>query len=173
MLANLSVSYADSSLYQREPCYSFGLKCWFATEQAQERKPILRFIWLAILHRFIDFQSTLPVFAERSYHPPLLKEGKFYYLFGLLFIAENKIKSFAYSISQSATADSSLYQREPCNSFSLNCWFTAKQFYKRQPVLRFVEVADLYRKNSSNNLKRGDQWSPLRVICNLPLSVAE
>ena len=24
---NLSVSYADSSLYQREPCYSFGLKC--------------------------------------------------------------------------------------------------------------------------------------------------
>ena len=24
---NLSVSYADSSLYQREPCNSFGLKC--------------------------------------------------------------------------------------------------------------------------------------------------
>ena len=26
-LFNLSVNYADSSLYQREPCYSFGLKC--------------------------------------------------------------------------------------------------------------------------------------------------
>ena len=26
-LFNLSVSYADSSLYQREPCCSFGLKC--------------------------------------------------------------------------------------------------------------------------------------------------
>ena len=36
-------------------------------------------------YKFISFQSTLPVFAERSHHPPLLKEGKFYYLFGLLF----------------------------------------------------------------------------------------
>ncbi len=29
---NLSVSYADSSLCQREPCCSFGLKCRFVTE---------------------------------------------------------------------------------------------------------------------------------------------
>ena len=52
-----------------------------------------------------------------------------------------------YSISQSANADSSLYQREP--------------------VLRFVWVVDLYRKSSLNNLKRGDQWSPLRYIRDL------
>ena len=32
---------ADSSLYQREPCCSLGLMCWFATEQAQQREPIL------------------------------------------------------------------------------------------------------------------------------------
>ena len=49
------------------------------------------------------------------------------------FIAENKIKAFVYSISQSATADSSLYQREP--------------------VLRFVIEAWLQRKNSLNSLK--------------------
>ena len=76
-LFNLSVSYADSSLYQREPCNSFGLKCWFAIKSVQEREPILRFIWLDILHRFTDFQSTLPVFAKRSHHSPLLKEGRF------------------------------------------------------------------------------------------------
>ena len=38
---NLSVSYADSSLYQREPCCSFGLKCRFTTEQVYQREPIL------------------------------------------------------------------------------------------------------------------------------------
>ena len=68
-------------------------------------------------YRLTDFQSTLPVIADRSHHPPLLKEGKFYYLFGLLFIAENMIKQFAQSISQSADADSSLYQREPALRF--------------------------------------------------------
>ena len=35
------------------------------------------------------------------------------------FIEENKINTFVYPISQSANADSSLYQREPCNSFGL------------------------------------------------------
>ncbi len=50
-----------------------------------------------------SFLTTLPVLAKRSHHPPLHKEGKFYYLFGLLFIAENKIKAFVYTISQSAT----------------------------------------------------------------------
>ena len=49
------------------------------------------------------FLTTLSVFAKRSHHPPLLKEGRFYFLFGLLFIAENKIEAFTYSISQSAT----------------------------------------------------------------------
>ena len=48
------------------------------------------------------FLTTLPVFAKCSHHPPLPKEGEFYYLFGLLFIAENRIKQFACSISQSA-----------------------------------------------------------------------
>ena len=77
MFFNRSVNCADSSLYQREPCYSFGLKCWFTTEQVREREPILQFIWLAILHRFTDFQSTLSVFAKRPHHHPLLKEGRF------------------------------------------------------------------------------------------------
>ena len=122
-LFNLSVSCADSSLYQREPCYSlglkcwfaakqfyqresycsFGLKCWFTTEQVQERELILRFIWLAILHRFTDFQSTLPVLAKCSHHPPLHREGRFAVCLSWYFIAENRIKQFAYSISQSAT----------------------------------------------------------------------
>ena len=89
---------ADSSLYQREPCYSFGLKCWlFYSEKL--------------------FWATLPVFAKRSHHPSLFKEGKFAICPVLYFIEENKIKAFVYTISQSATADSSLYQREPCNSF--------------------------------------------------------
>ena len=36
--------------------------------------------------------ATLPVFAERSHHPPLHREGKFCCLLGLLFIAENQFK---------------------------------------------------------------------------------
>ena len=40
-LFNLSVSYADSSLYQREPCNSFGLKCRFAIKQVYQREPVL------------------------------------------------------------------------------------------------------------------------------------
>ena len=97
------IKVADSSLYQREPCYSFGLKCWFKTEKVQERELVLRFIWWAILHRFTDFQSTLPVFAERSHHPPLHREGRFAVYSSWYFIAENKIKQSVYSISQSAT----------------------------------------------------------------------
>ena len=81
-LFNLSVSYADSSLYQREPCYSlglkcwfaikqvyqrepcnsFGLKCWFTTEQVQEREPVLLKLWV---YRFsinppVGYADTLP-----------------------------------------------------------------------------------------------------------------
>ena len=62
----------------------------------------MRFVEVMICSRKLFF-TTLPVFAKRSHHPPLLREGKFYYLFGLLFIAENKMEAFAYSISQSAT----------------------------------------------------------------------
>ena len=50
-----------------------------------------------------SFLTTLPVFAECSHHPPLLKEGKFTVCLGWYFIAENRIKEFAYPISQSAT----------------------------------------------------------------------
>ena len=50
MFFNLSVSYADSSLYQREPCNSFGLKCWFTTKQVQQREPcFVNCLYLAIL----------------------------------------------------------------------------------------------------------------------------
>ena len=58
-------------------------------------------------------------------HPPLhvmprgYKEGKFYYLFGLLFIEENKIKAFVYTFSQSAAAAGFLYQIEPFYTESL------------------------------------------------------
>ena len=76
-LFDLKCWFAIKQVYQREPCNSFGLKCWFTTEQVQEREPILWFIWLTILHRFTDFQSTLPVFAKRSHHPPLHREGRF------------------------------------------------------------------------------------------------
>ena len=58
-----------------------------------------------------------------------------------IFIAENKIKQFAYSISQSADADSSLYQREPCNSFVLKCRFITKQFYPRELILLKIIVS--------------------------------
>ena len=113
--------FAIKKVYQREPCYSFGLKCWFTTKQVQEREPILRFIWLAILHRFIDFQSTLPVVAERSHHPSLHREGRFAVCLSWYFIAWNRIKQFAYSISQSATL-TALFTKEradynnKCNS---------------------------------------------------------
>ena len=134
-LFNLSVSYADSSLYQREPCYSFGWKCRFVAEQESQREPILWFLhripttnkyisksailpplypqgmtckgrWFswenrrdcfAILNRWQFyswklFWATLPVFAECSHHPLLHREGRFYYPFGLLFIAEKQFK---------------------------------------------------------------------------------
>ena len=58
-----------------------------------------------------------------------------------------------FSISQSADADSSLYQREPCCSLVLKCWFTTKQVYLREPVLQFVIDACLYRNFRLNNLK--------------------
>ena len=85
MFFNLSVSYADSSLYQREPCNSFGLKCWlFYSEKL--------------------FWATLPVFAKRSHHPPLHREGKFRCLFGYFITAENHFKQSAiYSHQVSAT----------------------------------------------------------------------
>ena len=60
------------------------------------------------------FQSTLPVLAKRSHHPPLHKEGRFAVCWG---------------------TDSSLYQREPCYSFGLKCWFVAKQAYQKKPIL--------------------------------------
>ena len=140
-LFNLSVSCAAGSLYQREPCHSLGLKCWFAIKQVYQKEPILRFIWLAILHRFIGFHSTLPVLVKRSHHPPLHREGRFAVCLSCWFIAENRIKQFAYSISQSATADSSLYQREPCCSFGLKCWFITEQVQEREPILRFIWLA--------------------------------
>ena len=79
-------------------------------------------------------------------HPPLHKEGKFVVCSVWYFIAKNRIKQFAQSISQSADADSSLYQREPCCSFGLKCWFTTEQVYQREPVLRFVWFIDLQGK---------------------------
>ena len=51
-----------------------------------------------------------------------------------------------FSISQSATADSSLYQREPCHSFSLKYWFATKQVYQREPW----SVDCLYRITATN-----------------------
>ena len=65
-------------------------------------------VYLIGYHRFTDFQSTLPVVAKRSHHPPLhvmpcgYREGRFAVCLSWYFIAENKIKQFAYSISQSA-----------------------------------------------------------------------
>ena len=99
-------------------------------------------------------------------HPPLHREGKFVVCSVWYFIAENRIKQFAQSISQSADADSSLYQREPCCSLGLKCWFAVKQVYQiepccslglmcwfateqvqqREPVLRFVWFIDLQGK---------------------------
>ena len=61
---NLSVSYADSSLYQREPCYSLGLKCWFATEQVQQRACFIEIIDLLIFNQHsrcsLNAHTTLP-----------------------------------------------------------------------------------------------------------------
>ena len=68
-----------------------------------------------------SFLTTLPVFAERSHHPPLLKEGRFVVCLICFFTAEKRIKQFAYSISQSA-ALTALFTKEradynnKCNS---------------------------------------------------------
>ena len=75
--------------------------------------------------------------AKRSHHPPLHREGRFAVCLSWYFIAWNRIKQFAYSISQSADADSSLYQREPCYSLGLKCWFAIKQVYQREPCNSF------------------------------------
>ena len=120
-LFDLKCWFAIKQVYQREPCCSFGLKCWFTVKQFYQKQPILWFIWLTILHRFTDSQSTLPVFAKRSHHPPLPKEGRFAVCLSWYFIAENMIKQFAYSISQSA-ALTALFTKEradynnKCNS---------------------------------------------------------
>ena len=82
------------------------------------------------------FWATLPVFAKRSHRPPLHREGKFVVCSVWYFIAEIWSNNLFNNLSVSC-ADSSLYQREPCNSFGLKCWFTAKQFYQREPILRF------------------------------------
>ncbi len=70
----------------------------------------VRFKMPIVLQRKID-QSTLPVFAERSHHPPLhvipcgYREGEFYCLFGLLFIAENHFKQSAIYLHQVSTTN--------------------------------------------------------------------
>ena len=72
MFFNLSVSYADSSLYQREPCYSFGLKCRFATEQVYQREPVLlKIIGLQIFNQpsrcSLNAHTTLPCTGRANF----------------------------------------------------------------------------------------------------------
>ena len=71
----------------------------------------LRFIWLAILHRFTDFQSIFPSAAPT----PSLAQGGQVLLSTRLVIYSGKQNwcIYLFNLSVSCT-DSSLYQREPC-----------------------------------------------------------
>ena len=75
---------ADSSLYQREPCYSFGLKCRFAIKKMHQREPVLRFVWFVDLQGKI-VQSTL---LSALPTPSLAQGGQVCGLFGLVFYSE-------------------------------------------------------------------------------------
>ena len=88
-------------------------------------------VYLIGYHRFTDFQSTLPVIAKRSHHSPLRKEGKFAVCLSWYFIAENRIKQFAYSISQSA-ALTALFTKE-----SLAPWIVYILLTRALPLLWF------------------------------------
>ena len=76
----------------------------------------MRFVEV-VIYSEKSFLTTLPVFAERSHHPPLhvmprgYKDGRFAVCLNWYFIAENRIKQFAYSISQSA-ALTALFTKE-------------------------------------------------------------
>ena len=45
-----------------------------------------------LIYRGKLFLTTLPVFAKRSHHPPLLKEGKFVVCLSWYFIVENRFE---------------------------------------------------------------------------------
>ena len=103
----------DISL-NRENKFCCLLKLWFIAKIVFDNPPV-------------GYADTLPCSRRAS----------FTICSACYFIAENMIKQFAYSISQSADADSSLYQREPCYSLGLKCWFAIKQVYQREPCNSF------------------------------------
>ena len=76
----------------------------------------MRFVEV-VIYSEKSFLTTLPVLVKRSHHPPLhvmpcrYKEGRFAVCLICYFTVENRIKQFAYSISQSA-ALTALFTKE-------------------------------------------------------------
>ena len=153
--------------------FLFGLMCWFATEQVcqMERCYSDCLCRISITNNNPKKSAILPPFGKgRWFSQENRRDWPWYN--NLICDRISYINKMFPNLSVSY-ADSSLYQREPCCSLGLKCRFATEQVQQREPSLCFVWVADLYRKNSLNSLKRGDQWSPLRAICDLLSSVAE